>query len=82
MKRVFVIGSLFLVSTLSLISCRETSEENEKEVIVKEREVEVEKETPAETEERKGILERAGEKVDEEVNKEIDEEIDKIGDDN
>lgn len=81
MKRVFVIGSLFLVSTLSLVSCRETSEENEKEVIVREREVEVEKETP-ETEERKGILERTGERVDQEVNKEIDEEIDKIGDDN
>ncbi|WP_372919668.1 hypothetical protein [Salegentibacter sp.] len=80
MKRVFVIGSLFLVSTLSLVSCRETSE-NEKEVIVREREVEVEKETP-ETEERKGILERTGERVDKEVNKEIDEEIDKIGDDN
>ncbi|MDR9458162.1 MAG: hypothetical protein RI572_12205 [Salegentibacter sp.] len=80
MKRVFVLGSLFLVSTLSLISCRETSEENEKEVIV--REVEVEKETPAETEERKGILERTGERVDKEVNEEIDEEIDKIGDDN
>ncbi|MGY5850020.1 hypothetical protein [Salegentibacter sp. F14] len=80
MKRVFVLGSLFLVSTLSLISCRETGE-TEKEVIVKER-VEVEKETPAETEEQKGILERTGEKVDQEVNKEIDEEIEKIGDDN
>ncbi|WP_081212005.1 hypothetical protein [Salegentibacter sediminis] len=81
MKRAFVLGSLFLVSTLSLVSCRET-EETEKEVIVKEREVEVEKQTPDETEEQKGILERAGEKVDKEVNKEIDEEIDKIGDDN
>lgn len=80
MKRVFVLGSLFLVSTLSLVSCRETSEENEKEVIV--REVEVEKQTPTETEREKGILERTGEKVDKEVNKEIDEEIDKIGDDN
>lgn len=81
MKRAFVLGGLFLVSTLSLVSCRET-EEPEREVIVKEREVEIERETPAETEERKGILERAGERVDEEVNKEIDEEIDKIGDDN
>ncbi|HEY9184755.1 MAG TPA: hypothetical protein VIM94_05500 [Salegentibacter sp.] len=79
MKRVFVMGSLFLVSTLSLVSCRET-EEKEKEVIVKE--VEVEKQTPDETEEQKGILERTGEKVDKEVNKEIDEEIEKIGDDN
>ena len=31
-------------------------------------------------EEQKGILERAGEKVDNKVNKEIDEEIDKIDD--
>ena len=41
--------------------------------------VEVEKEEPeVEKEEQKGILERAGEKVDNKVNKEIDEEIDKI----
>ena len=47
------------------------------------REVEVERVEKAEpAEERKGILERAGEKVDDEANKKIDEEIDKIGDGN
>lgn len=40
------------------------------------------KEVKVETEESKGIIERAGEKVDKKVNKEIDKAIDKIGDDN
>ena len=78
MKRFFLLSSLILFSTISLISCRE--ETKEKQVIV--REVEVEKEEPVEVEERKGILERTAEKVDNEVNKEIDKEIEKIGDDN
>ncbi|MGF1556131.1 hypothetical protein [Paucihalobacter sp.] len=39
-------------------------------------------EVKVETEESKGAIERAGEKVDTEVNKEIDKAIDKIGDDN
>ena len=75
MKRVFITG-IFMLSILSLTSCRETAEEK---TVVKE--VEVEKEEPeVEEEEEKGLLERTGEKVDEKVNKEIDEEIDKIDD--
>lgn len=75
MKRVFITG-VFLLSIISLTSCRETAEEK---TVVKE--VEVEKEEPeVDKEEQKGILERAGEKVDNKVNKEIDEEIDKIDD--
>jgi hypothetical protein len=75
MKRVFITGVL-LLSIISLTSCRETAEEK---TVVKE--VEVEKEEPeVDKEEQKGILERAGEKVDNKVNKEIDEEIDKIDD--
>ncbi|WP_289024375.1 hypothetical protein [uncultured Salegentibacter sp.] len=74
MKRVFITG-IFLLGTLSLTSCRETAEEK---TVVKE--VEVQKEAPEPEEEQKGILERAGEKVDKKVNKEINEEIDKIDD--
>ena len=48
----------------TLISCRETTE---KTVIIEKK-----------AEEEKGILERAGEKVDKEVNEEIDKTIDKI----
>lgn len=78
MKRIILLSALFLFTATSLISCRETTE---KETVVREVEVErVEKAEPAE--ERKGILERAGEKVDDEANKKIDEEIDKIGDGN
>lgn len=80
MKRVILITALIFASASTLISCRETAE---KETVV--REVEVERSEPAapetETEERKGILQRTGERVDQEVNKEIDEEIDRIGDD-
>ncbi|SKB75508.1 hypothetical protein SAMN05660776_2848 [Salegentibacter holothuriorum] len=75
MKRVFITG-VFLLGIISLTSCRETPEEK---TVVKE--VEVQKEVPeVEEEEQKGILERAGEKVDKKVNKEINEEIDKIDD--
>lgn len=75
MKRLFITG-VFLLSVLSLTSCRETAEE--KTVI---KEVEVQKEEPeVEEEEQKGLLERTGEKVDKKVNKEINEEIDKIDD--
>jgi hypothetical protein len=75
MKKVLIFGGFLFLSSLSLVSCRDTKE---KETVIKE--VEVEKETPKE--EKKGLLERTGEKVDEKVNKEIDKEIDKIGDDN
>lgn len=78
MKRLFLLSSLLLVSLTSLISCRE--EAKEKEVIV--REVEVEKPVEVKEERRKGVLERTAEEVDKEVNKEINEEIEKIGDDN
>jgi len=78
MKRVFIAGVILFFTGLSFTSCRDAEE---KETVVKE--VEVEREQPEEVEEeRKGILERAGEKVDGKVNKEVDEEIDKIGDDN
>jgi hypothetical protein len=76
MKRVLITGVIFLFTAMSLTSCRETTE---KETVVKEVEVEKEKTVEPE-EEKKGILERAGEKVDGKVNKEIDEEIDKIDD--
>lgn len=76
MKRVLITGVILLFTAVSFSSCRETTE---KETVV--REVEVEKEETAEPEEeRKGILERAGEKVDGKVNEEIDEELDKIDD--
>ena len=75
MKRIILLSVLFLFTATSLISCRETTE---KETVI--REVEVEKTET--TEERKGALEIAAEKVDTEVNKKIDKEIDKIGDDN
>lgn len=70
MKRtVFTLS--FICVLLAFTACREETKTKEvvKEVEVKEKE-------------DKGILERAGEKVDDEVNKEIDEEIDKIGNDN
>lgn len=72
MKKLLVLAS---IATLAFGSCREKKTET-KEVI---REVKVE--TP-EPEEREGILERAGKKVDERVNEEINEELDKIEDDN
>jgi membrane-bound ClpP family serine protease len=75
MKRIILLSALFLFTATSLISCRETTE---KETVIKE--VQVEKAEPAE--ERKGVLERAGERVDAEANKKIDKEIDKIGDGN
>jgi hypothetical protein len=77
MKRAILITTLALLSAGSILSCRESTE---RETVV--REVEVERTEPVETEERKGILERTGERVDSEVNKEIDEKIDRIGDDN
>ncbi|RXG18430.1 hypothetical protein DSM03_1011116 [Leeuwenhoekiella aestuarii] len=67
-----VIG-IFVLSLLAFntFSCRETKEKET--VIVKEVEVE---------DDREGILERTAKKVDNEVNKEIDQEIENIGDDN
>ncbi|MBT8295488.1 MAG: hypothetical protein KJP01_05010 [Gramella sp.] len=79
MKRLTILTSVLLMFSAALTSCRDTSE---KEVIVREVEVEKKVETPEVTEEKEGILERTAKKVDKEVNKEIDEEIDKIGDDN
>ncbi|MBC8767494.1 hypothetical protein MWU78_00815 [Arenibacter sp. F26102] len=65
----FIITILVLgLPFFAIISCRETKE---KTVII---EKEVEKD--------KGILEKAGEKVDKEVNEKIDDAIDEIGDDN
>ncbi|MCM4157726.1 hypothetical protein [Gramella sp. AN32] len=78
MRRFSIVAGSLLLSATAFTSCRETEKPQEKEVIV--REVEVEKEP--EVEERKGILERTAQEVDKEVNKEIDKKIDEIGDDN
>lgn len=67
---------LFMLGVLT-VSCRD--EVKEKEVVVKEVEVEKKVDTP---EEREGILERTAKKVDKEVNEEIDKKIEDIGDDN
>ncbi len=71
MQKLFILIS---IATLTLGSCRETTTET-KEVI---REVKVES---PETDESKGILERAAKEVDKEVNEEIDKKIDEIGND-
>lgn len=71
MKRVILLTALLLFSASTLTSCRT---ETEKVTVIKE----VEKPS----EERKGILERAGERVDKKVNDEIDEEIDNIENNN
>jgi len=68
MKKVFVLIAIVAVS-FGLESCRDQEPTTHtKEVI---REVEVK-------EEKKGVLERAGEKVDEKVNEEIDKTLDEI----
>lgn len=77
MKRLSIIAGMLFLGTVSLTSCRDTTE---KETIV--REVEVEKKVDTPEEEKEGILERTAKEVDKEVNEEIDKEIDKIGDDN
>ncbi len=69
MKKATIIFGAAIVGLTALNSCRETKE---KETIV------IEKETG----DSKGMLEKAGEKVDKEVNEEIDKAIDNIGDDN
>ncbi|HSI70390.1 MAG TPA: hypothetical protein VK941_09175 [Gillisia sp.] len=81
MKRAILFTTLALLSAGSILSCREATES---ETVVREVEVEreVERTEPVETEERKGILQRTGERVDSEANKKIDERIDRIGDDN
>jgi hypothetical protein len=75
-KKIVLVLAAVLMGATALTSCRDS--EKETETIIKEVEVTTEKTT----EERGGILERAGEKVDGEVNKEIDNQIDQIGDDN
>tara|TARA_R110000868_G_scaffold82956_10_gene234133 strand:- start:27135 stop:27341 length:207 start_codon:yes stop_codon:yes gene_type:complete len=64
MRKLFIIVAFVSMAMPTLISCRETQE---KTVIIEK-----------EAEEEKGVLERAGEKVDKEVNKEIDKTIDNI----
>tara|TARA_R110002050_G_scaffold48356_3_gene112579 strand:- start:153308 stop:153514 length:207 start_codon:yes stop_codon:yes gene_type:complete len=64
MRKLFIIVAFVSMAMPTLISCRETKE---KTVIIEK-----------EAEEEKGVLERAGEKVDKEVNKEIDKTIDNI----
>ena len=74
--------SLFITLALGSIfftSCRETVTERE---VVREKEVEVERDRVEVEEDEEGIIERTGKEIDREVNKEIDEEIQKIGDDN
>ncbi|MUP42030.1 hypothetical protein [Christiangramia aestuarii] len=79
MKRLSMLAGGLLMISAVFTSCRDT---NEKEVIVKEVEVEKKAETPEEAGDKEGILERTAKEVDKEINKEIDEEIEKIGDDN
>lgn len=64
------LGSIFFTS------CRETV--TEREVVIREKEVEVREEV----EDKEGIIERTGKKIDGEVNEKIDKEIDKIGGNN
>lgn len=64
MKKLFIIVAFVALAMPTLVSCRETTE---KTVIIEK-----------EGEEKKGILERAGEKADKEVNKEIDNTIDNM----
>ncbi len=68
-KSIFTSAILFLALSIN-ISCRETQE---KQVVI---------EKEAEVEENKGVLQKAGEKVDKEVNEEVDKAIEDIGDDN
>ncbi len=74
MKKLILMIAVVFSASIVFVSCRETKTET--------KEVEVIKEVRVESEESKGAIERAGEKVDSEVNKEIDKAIDKIGDDN
>ena len=68
MRKVIFALTIVTFSTFSMVSCRETKE---KTIIIEKK-----------VEEDKGILERAGEKVDKKANEEIDKTIEKIGDDN
>ncbi len=68
MKNLLLVLTFVFLVAPAFHSCRET----------KEKTVVIEKETK----EEKGVLEKAGEKVDKEVNDEIDKTIDEIGDDN
>lgn len=77
MKRLKNLSFVLLLLAVLTVSCRD--EVKEKEVVVKEVEVEKKVDTP---EEREGILERTAKKVDKEVNEEIDKKIENIGDDN
>lgn len=72
MKKVVFTMVILTITAFSMVSCRET----------KEKTVIIEKEVEKAPEEEKGILEKAGKKVDKEVNEEIDKKIDEIGDDN
>ncbi|MFT4832948.1 MAG: putative lipoprotein NlpE involved in copper resistance [Psychroserpens sp.] len=72
MKKVIFALVILTLSAFSLVSCRET----------KEKTIIIEKEVEKKAKENKGILEKAGEKVDKEVNEEIDKKIEEIGDDN
>lgn len=67
------LGSIFFTS------CRETVTERE---VIREKDVEVEREKVEVEEDKEGLIERTGKEIDREVNEEIDQEIDKIGDDN
>lgn len=73
MRKILLLSTAVMFTATFLTSCRNTTE---KETVV--REVEVEK--PAE--EREGILQRTGKRVDKKVNEEIEQEIESIGDDN
>lgn len=74
--------SLFVMLALGSIfftSCRETVTERE---VIREKDVQVEREEVEVEEDKEGLIERTGKEIDREVNEEIDQEIDQIGDDN
>lgn len=69
---------IIALGTIFFTSCRETTERE----VIREREVEVQREEVEVEEDNEGIIERTGKEIDREVNEEINKEIDKIGGEN
>lgn len=76
MKKSILVLSL-MTAGLFFTACRD----EKPKTVIKEKTIETKEPAKAEPkEESKGILERAGEKVDGKVNKEVDDKIDEIDD--
>lgn len=71
MKKSILVLAL-MTTGLFFTACRD----QEPKTVIKEKTIETKE--PVKKEERKGILERTGEKVDSKVNKEVDDKIDGI----